>query len=164
MVTSTTTTTGLFTRDPIGFEGSEWNLCEYCEARPLFDVDPSGKSCESDYQSLVDDCNDGNIRCNRGCVSRDPPWFVRPKGSWAHIASCEAGCQASYMACHASADAFYAGCVANRNRLLICGSCIVVAGGLVCCLDSPVPGPADCVGGPIIACGLAMCTQVDVEE
>jgi hypothetical protein len=40
----------------------------------------------------------------------------------------------------------------------------VVACGLVCCLDSPVPGPADCIGGPIIACGLAMRTQVDVEE
>jgi len=29
-------------RDPIGYEGSPWNLYEYVEARPLSNVDPSG--------------------------------------------------------------------------------------------------------------------------
>ncbi len=35
--------TGRFlTRDPIGFDGSRWNLFSYCEAGPLRRVDPSG--------------------------------------------------------------------------------------------------------------------------
>ena len=31
-----------FTRDPIGFEGSEWDLYEYCESTPLGYTDPFG--------------------------------------------------------------------------------------------------------------------------
>lgn len=29
-------------RDPIGYEGSEWNLYEYASSRPILFVDPSG--------------------------------------------------------------------------------------------------------------------------
>ena len=39
---STTTTIGFFTRDPIGYEGSDWNLYEYCGTMPLHMNDPSG--------------------------------------------------------------------------------------------------------------------------
>ena len=39
---STTTLIGLFTRDPIGFEGSEWDLYEYCSGRSTNAVDPRG--------------------------------------------------------------------------------------------------------------------------
>ena len=31
-----------FTRDPIGYEGSEWNLYEYCKGCAFTKVDPSG--------------------------------------------------------------------------------------------------------------------------
>ena len=31
-----------FTRDPIGYEGSDWNLYEYCGTMPLHMNDPSG--------------------------------------------------------------------------------------------------------------------------
>jgi hypothetical protein len=33
-----------FSRDPIGFKGSEWNLYEYCESCPLVNLDPSGEA------------------------------------------------------------------------------------------------------------------------
>ena len=39
---STTATIGSFTRDPIGFEGSDWNLYEYVSGKPLHVVDPFG--------------------------------------------------------------------------------------------------------------------------
>jgi len=32
-------------RDPVGFDGGDWNLYRYVHNRPLFDVDPSGLSC-----------------------------------------------------------------------------------------------------------------------
>lgn len=34
---------GSCSRDPIGYEGSEWNLFEYCSAGPSNRLDPSGK-------------------------------------------------------------------------------------------------------------------------
>lgn len=30
-------------RDPIGFEGSKWNLMHYCDGKPLNSVDPDGQ-------------------------------------------------------------------------------------------------------------------------
>ena len=42
---STTTTIGFFTRDPIGFYGSKWDLYAYTDSRPLVFVDPSGLCC-----------------------------------------------------------------------------------------------------------------------
>jgi len=43
---STTTTIGFFTRDPIGFDGSEWGLYEFSNSRSLTMVDPSGTVCQ----------------------------------------------------------------------------------------------------------------------
>jgi len=40
--TTTTTTIGFFSRDPIGFEGSPYNLFEYVEGNPLRFTDPYG--------------------------------------------------------------------------------------------------------------------------
>ena len=39
----TTTTIGLFTRDPIGYQGSEWDLYEFCNSVPLHSSDPDGQ-------------------------------------------------------------------------------------------------------------------------
>jgi hypothetical protein len=39
---STTTTIGFLTRNPIGFEGSEWGLYELFDGRVLKSFDPSG--------------------------------------------------------------------------------------------------------------------------
>ena len=36
-----------FTRDPIGFDGSKWDLYEFVEASPLQDLDPSGLFVDS---------------------------------------------------------------------------------------------------------------------
>jgi hypothetical protein len=45
---STTTSIGFLTRDPIDYEGSEWNLFEYCEGGVLTFVDPLGEAkCRS---------------------------------------------------------------------------------------------------------------------
>ena len=45
--TYTTTAIGFCSRDPIGFEGSEWNLYEYVESNPLNSTDPTGLMCDS---------------------------------------------------------------------------------------------------------------------
>jgi RHS repeat-associated protein len=36
---------GVLTRDPIGYEGSEWDLYEYCADNPFRNIDPSGNKC-----------------------------------------------------------------------------------------------------------------------
>jgi len=33
---------GFVTRDPIGYAGSDWNLYEYVESKPVHVVDPTG--------------------------------------------------------------------------------------------------------------------------
>ena len=38
----TTTTIGSFTRDPIGFDGSEWDLYQFVKSRATVGLDPSG--------------------------------------------------------------------------------------------------------------------------
>ena len=42
MVTSTTTTTGSFSQDPMKYEGSDWGLYEFVSGNALNGVDPSG--------------------------------------------------------------------------------------------------------------------------
>ena len=50
----TTTTIGFFTRDPIGFEGSEWGLYEFLSGKAVFSVDPSGNSVCDGYDDFDD--------------------------------------------------------------------------------------------------------------
>jgi len=52
MVTSTTTTTGSFTRDPIRYDGGRSNLFEYCSGIPLSRRDPNGLIAISDDDGL----------------------------------------------------------------------------------------------------------------
>ena len=60
---------GAFTKNPIGFNGSEWNLHEFVSSRPLALVDPSGESVyEIGLQSKIT-----NKRCT-GCG--DAFWTV----------------------------------------------------------------------------------------
>ena len=46
---STTTTIGFFTRDPIEYEGSEWNVYESLESRPLDSIDWNGMLSSRDF-------------------------------------------------------------------------------------------------------------------
>ncbi len=60
------------TRDPIGYEGSEWDLYEYCRSRPLEHFDPEGlkerdctqelRDCHADAADYYEYCieNEGN--------------------------------------------------------------------------------------------------------
>ena len=40
-------------KDPIGFEGSEWNLYEYVEGRPTVEFDPMGLGCKVCYNCIL---------------------------------------------------------------------------------------------------------------
>ena len=54
-----------FTRDPIGFDGSEWNLYSYVDSRPLLGLDPSGlKNCMADWKA----CRRSAEADHRQCV------------------------------------------------------------------------------------------------
>ena len=65
--------TGSFSRDPIGYEGSEWNLYEHVEGMPLIGLDPSG-------MTLITQCEDD-------CARRFPNWYQ------SHLfAGCVSGC------------------------------------------------------------------------
>jgi hypothetical protein len=47
------------TRDPIGYEGSQWNLYEYVGGKPTMATDPTG---EDEYCGLASlDCRIGNV-------------------------------------------------------------------------------------------------------
>ena len=37
-------------RDPIGYEGSQWNLYEYVNSRPVHELDPEGTGLWQDYK------------------------------------------------------------------------------------------------------------------
>ena len=76
------------TRDPIGYEGSEWNLYEYARSRPLSLRDPHGlavgsrdslRRCKNDRNDCIDRCsllfsgevsNDLLTKCLEGCDSK----------------------------------------------------------------------------------------------
>ncbi len=65
-------------------------------------------------------------------------------------------------ACHAKDAYVRTGCMAKFTACLgsdpkrVCGAALCVAGAAICCADTPAPGPADCIGGPIVACGMLM--------
>jgi len=112
-------------RDPIGYEGSRWNLYEYGADNPITNKDPLGLDCESDFQDETLWCNYDDIACNRDCLANDPPWGFGKKGGWRHVKLCESKCLAKYMACYAAAEAKRAACHAAENAPLICGAVIV---------------------------------------
>jgi len=53
MVTSTTTTTGFFTRDPIGYEARDANLYRYVENQVTTHIDPSGLIDDAKFDRLA---------------------------------------------------------------------------------------------------------------
>jgi RHS repeat-associated protein len=53
-------------RDPIGYEGSEWNLNEYVNSKPLIDIDPSG---EFAVPAICATLCLGGIACTAPCLS-----------------------------------------------------------------------------------------------
>ena len=55
-----------FTRDPIGFEGSDFNLYEYVNSKPLVDIDPSG---EFAVPAICATLCIGGIACTAPCLS-----------------------------------------------------------------------------------------------
>ena len=152
-------------RDPVGYVDGPILYAAYFAVRGL--LDPTGLSCRIEWEADLEECNDQAIECNRRCMKKRPPWPLK-KGSYAHVAYCEAKCQAAYMACTAVADAAYAACRVKENAKPVCvGDCgvvLVVAGAAICCVDTPAPGPADCVGAPIAACGMLMLCPPDEKE
>lgn len=61
------------TRDPIGYEGSEWNLYEYVGGMPVQYFDPFGRTCQDEYRTCVGACGDrgdGLAGCVRLCRFR----------------------------------------------------------------------------------------------
>jgi len=72
---SMTTTMGSFTRDPIGYEGSEWSLYEYCADNPLGNLDPLG--LEVFRAKLVGKSFiDGMVRGIGTLPNNTPGWYL----------------------------------------------------------------------------------------
>lgn len=58
-------------RDPIGFEGSQWNVYEYADGAPTFRTDPSGFGCFIKYKCVVFGSTNvgwGGIECVYKCT------------------------------------------------------------------------------------------------
>ena len=70
MDTSTTTTPGFLTRDPIGYEGSEWNLYQYLNSSPLYKMDPSGLKWTWGAVPRSAACFDAAISAHDWCTAR----------------------------------------------------------------------------------------------
>jgi len=70
MVTSTTTTTGFFTRDPIKYAGG-WNLTSFCINTPLASVDPEGlRDCSAEQRACNKRAMDNYIACKADPAQR----------------------------------------------------------------------------------------------
>ena len=70
---STTTSIGSFTRDPIGFRGSEWGLYEAMDGKPLIGLDPSGlKCCLLTWESGTLFGSHSALKCDSGYYSKYP--------------------------------------------------------------------------------------------
>lgn len=112
---STTASIGFFTRDPIGFEGSEWNLYEFCDGSPLDHTDAHGMqavNCNAKSADCIagagvnDDWCKGRIKplCFTYCVLllRQPPWSKNPVKDGClkltPVLVCEAACEPIYEA------------------------------------------------------------------
>jgi RHS repeat-associated protein len=59
-------------KDPIGYDGSPWNLYEFMGGRPYIGTDPSGTSVTI-VSNLVPCVASDHARCNAACVGRGKP-------------------------------------------------------------------------------------------
>lgn len=133
-------------KDPIGFEGSKWNLFQYCNSSPLGRLDPTGQvDCEARYNA-----------CMVGCMAVPPPWpwntGSKKVKKWKHYAYCEAKCQADYMACLAqkckeATEDVAEYCARNPGKCCIVGGILVIGG--TCAVIEPTPAGEVCVAGAI---------------
>jgi len=79
-------------RDPIGFEGSEWALYEYCASSPLRYVDPTGLACKDDFNACVRAAEADHRQCIRLCRRMCDGWLVFDLSL----------CSVAYAACEAA--------------------------------------------------------------
>lgn len=126
---------GSCSRDPIGFEGSPWNCYEFLRGSPANELDPSGLTCVDDYNA----CDRESEADYRDCLRRGGRF-----------------CYAWYLADQATCSAEFTACVARAPALVCAGAVVVVGGAVICCADTPLPGPADAPGAAVIACGCAI--------
>ena len=86
------------TRDPIGFEGSKWNLNEFCRGSPAMSIDPTGNRWLRSYavcvltdSSFNDDPDDCHVICSYACQAftvegggdpNKPVWGQPKKGGF----------------------------------------------------------------------------------
>jgi hypothetical protein len=62
-------------RDPIGFEGSEWNLYEYCESEPISLQDPNGLKGNGSWPRPNRPVTVNHYQNkNKRCIFRLDPW------------------------------------------------------------------------------------------
>ena len=126
-------------RDPIKYIGSPFNLYEFTSSKPLVERDPYGlysyEYCKRRQDLCILAANDEYQQCIRD--------------GWP-----SAICTTSRASRHALCRAEFGRCMVAKPLAVCAGAVLVVGGAALCCADSPVPGPADCVGAPIAACGL----------
>ena len=135
-------------RDPIGYEGSKWNLYEYVRSQPRRHTDPNGTDCPG--CDLPDWVGFDNNPCTRACCAQHDRCFYQNECDWR--------CW-GYNAAGAAAGGFLGGgargiglglriaglfssCAQCNNDVLVC-----VAG---CAIGNHMKGKPEwfCAGGP----------------
>jgi hypothetical protein len=75
---------GTCSKDPIGYEGSRWNLYGYVKGSPILYLDPTGLKLivkgDAEFQKKVEGllgelCPDGGMKVTGGVVSGKPGFF-----------------------------------------------------------------------------------------
>jgi len=95
-------------RDPIGYEGSKWNLYEYVGGKCTCCVDPDGKLTWN-YKKCHDDliaCVSNSIDDKNKCL----------KEGWWSKAACEAFSRADQVKCRAK----WLACLGTSDEALLC--------------------------------------------
>ena len=109
-----------FSRDPIGYEGSEWNLYEYCHNSPLANVDPDGELYVAVACTMA--CL-GGIGCAAPCLS---------------VCGADPAC---LLECYSNMGTY--GKVVCGGAVLGCAACLCYAAGPACgapllaCIKNP---------------------------
>jgi uncharacterized protein RhaS with RHS repeats len=72
------------TRDPIGYEGSEWGLYEYVDSSPLVYVDPTGLDPDAPWLKALGQAFGQFLggAVTAPCGSFD--WSVNANGTWSY--------------------------------------------------------------------------------